>query len=178
DVADQVRHLALAGKGQEPLLTTFAGRGPLAGWLQAAAVRTALNARRRAGREVPLDDSPLADRASAQDPELLLLKKNDREHFQRAFTEAFGALSPQERNLLRLRFLDGLTLEQIATSQQVHRTTVIRRLDQAHQVLLQETRRLLRERLRAGNQTLERLLGDFDSQLDLSLRKALKTRGP
>ncbi|MHB8878971.1 MAG: hypothetical protein ACYC8T_35160, partial [Myxococcaceae bacterium] len=48
DVADQVRHLALAGKGQEPLLTTFAGRGPLAGWLQAAAVRTARNAPRPA----------------------------------------------------------------------------------------------------------------------------------
>lgn len=178
EVLDQVRHLALAGKGAEPLLATFAGRGPLAGWLQAASVRTALNVRRRTGREVPLDDAPLAERASAMDPELELLKKSDHGHFQRAFTEAFGALSPKERTLLRLRFLDGLTLEQLAAGQNVHRTTVIRWLDRAHQTLLDETRRLLREKLGAGNATLASLLRDFDSQMDLSLRKALKTKGP
>jgi RNA polymerase sigma-70 factor (ECF subfamily) len=178
EVLDQVRHLALAGKGAEPLLATFAGRGPLAGWLQAASVRTALNVRRRSGREVPLDDAPLAERASAMDPELELLKKRDQGHFQRAFTEAFAALSPRERTLLRLRFLDGLTLEQLAAGQNVHRTTVIRWLDRAHQLLLDETRRLLREKLGAGNATLASLLRDFDSQMDLSLRRALKTQGP
>jgi RNA polymerase sigma-70 factor (ECF subfamily) len=56
-----------------------------------------------------------------------------KERHRADFLQAFAELTRQERNLLRLHLLEGLTLEQLGGHHRVHRTTVARWLDTASQ---------------------------------------------
>jgi RNA polymerase sigma-70 factor (ECF subfamily) len=174
--ADEVRQvvreklLVGAAPGQPGRLVEYAGTGPLGGWIRVVAVRVALDLKRAAGHERDGDD---ADRVVevALDPEMRLLRERHQGPFQDALAEALASLSPRERNLLRLHFAEGVTLEQLAKSYQVHRATVARWLAGAREAVLDRVARRLGESMgmSAGEvASVVRLLG---SQLDVSLSR-------
>lgn len=163
--------LLVARAGERPRIADYAGRGPLSGWLRVAAVRTALNLRARKDNQASPDRSPeiLDDLPALADPELAYLKARYAPQFQQAVTDAFATLSDQERNLLRLYFVKRLTGQQLAATFGVSQSTISRRLSAAQDTVMQETSRLLKERLQIHTGELDSLLRLVSSQLQISL---------
>lgn len=133
ELAQQVRQRVLAPP--DPKLAEYAGRGSLKKWLRATAMRLGLNLMSFEGRhrtEGEDDDEALGQlQASSASPELALVKAETAGHFTEALRVAFTKLSPKERNLLRLYFLDGVSSAQLAQTYGTHRVTVTRWLASA-----------------------------------------------
>lgn len=163
--------------GAEPKIATYSGRGALKAWLRVAARRAAMTLLGERPQEVAAEPA-LEAAASEPPPELRYLRDRYRDELGRALREAFGTLSAQQRNALRLHFLEGLTDEKIGALLKVHRTTVTRWIDAAREQLLGETRRRLCERLQLRPAEAESLAGALRSQLDLSLTGLLRAPGP
>jgi RNA polymerase sigma-70 factor (ECF subfamily) len=143
-------------------------------WLQAAAVREALSLS-RAQHESPTEDAELADAAGAgQDPELDFIKERHRADFNVAFKEAFSSLDLRERTLLRMQYLDGLSIDSLATMHGVHRSTVARWQVSAREALLKATRSSLMAHLRLSREEFDSLMGLIQSRLGPSLHSFLR----
>jgi RNA polymerase sigma-70 factor, ECF subfamily len=175
EVVQRLRHrLLVAEPGQRTRILTYAGRGELRAWVRVAAVRAWLNMK----RETPLaSESPSVEDAlvaeATSDLELELLKGKYREHFRRAFLEAVDALAPSTRLLLKLHYLDRLSMEEVGKVLGVHRLTVLRRLERARHELSESTKERLEVELRLGPPEVESLLRLIQSRLDMSLQHAL-----
>jgi RNA polymerase sigma-70 factor (ECF subfamily) len=166
EVIQRLRERLFAG--DEPRLRQYNGRGPLAGWVRTAALRLALNLREQAGTRRAVERSAGSDLAGALDPELEILKRTYKDEVEAALKTAMGQLEPEQRQLLRLHFMDGVTLEQIARAHGLNRSTISRRLAGARAELLQLTRQALAT-LQLSDDSLDSLLRLVDSQLDVSL---------
>lgn len=164
------RKLFSPGAGKSPRILAYAGRGPLIGWLRAAALRTALSLREANWREKGLDSAIEADLiASAADPEQALAKGQLRAHLKKALREAFDSLSAEERNLIRLHLVEGLSIDRLAVMFQIHRSTAARRIGRIRELLLEETRGHLAERAGLRDSDLDSALRLFQSGMDVSL---------
>lgn len=172
--ADEVRSLLLerllVGEGDAgPKLASYSGLGPLSAWIRVAAMRTGISRKRKDRREVALADedlNALVDRAP--DAETVLLRGRYKDDFQAAFAEAVTALSPRDRNLLRLYYADGMRLDKLGAVYRVNASTVSRWIARAREIVLEKTRASLGARLRLDSAQLESLLGLAQS-LDASL---------
>jgi RNA polymerase sigma-70 factor (ECF subfamily) len=178
ELAEEVRQalrerLLVARPGETPRIADYSGRGPLGAWVRVAAVRLAIDLRRKRG-EAPLPD-PAAAPADELDPEAALLRARHHEDYQAALREALATLSAKERNLLRMHFVDGLTVERIGVVYQVNKGTVSRWIQAVRQKLLDETYRGLGERLRLSPSELASLTAMVQSQLHVSLSGILKS---
>jgi RNA polymerase sigma-70 factor (ECF subfamily) len=166
DELGQVLRERLLVGAPRPRIADYAGAGPLEAWVAAAAVRTALNLQRQAAPEArAARDQEASLPAAGLDPELGYLKSRYRRDFEQAFEEALGALPAPDRGLLKLHYLDGVTLDQLARTRNVHRATAARWLAAAREALLAGTRASLRARLRLSDREFESLLGLVRSQL-------------
>jgi len=84
------------------------------------------------------DDDALGQlQTSAASPELALVKAETAAHFTEALRVAFTKLTPKERNLLRLYFLDGVSSAQLAQTYGTHRVTVTRWLATARATVIE-----------------------------------------
>ncbi|HKA86065.1 MAG TPA: hypothetical protein VKE22_00315 [Haliangiales bacterium] len=173
EVTQRLREkLFLPGPGGRPYIAEYSGRGDLRAWLRVIAVRLALRLCRRAAatRQQPLEpDCWLA----GANPELDYLRLRHRADVESAFHRVVAQLEPRAVLLLKLHYLDGLSLEAIADLYHVHRATAARWLAGSRQLLLDGTRRALRERLRLSEDELDSLLGFVRSRLEVTLRDAL-----
>jgi RNA polymerase sigma-70 factor (ECF subfamily) len=180
---DEVRQLVRqkmllsAGPDTPAKLAAYPGTGPLGGWVRAAALWQALDLQRQRSGPAQSDDGDLSMAvAPGDDPELAYLKTTYRAEFTASFSQALSALSPRQRNFLRLKYLDGLNIDQLGALYGVHRSTAARWTVSAQEALLQETRRLLTERLRLTGSQLDSVLRLISSQLDVSLGRLLRSR--
>jgi RNA polymerase sigma-70 factor (ECF subfamily) len=162
-------------EGKPPRILDYAGRGSLENWLRAGGLRLALNARRDARRAPEqLPDASLWEPASpTADRTLELLRGKYAADFGRALREAFGSLEPAERNVLRMHFMEGMSLNQIAAMYQVNKSTISRRMARARQLLLERTRHNLETALALPTAELDSLLEQLGPRLDLSLTSVL-----
>src|SRR5262249_49485390 len=153
--------LLVAEEGRAPKILDYSGRGPLAGWLRIAAIRTALDLTRRSGNERPASstDALLEVPAAIEDPELEHIRARHRADFKAAFEAARRSLSKEDRNILRLHLVDGLNIDEIGGIFQVHRATAARWIARCREKVHDETRRLLVERLKIGDTELKSILG-------------------
>jgi RNA polymerase sigma-70 factor (ECF subfamily) len=104
------------------------------------------------------------------DLELDFLKRKYGAEFKAALAEAFGSLTPRDRNLLRQFFGQGLTVDEMAPLYRVHRATVARWIAKSRDTLVQRTRDALVQRLNAPASEVASLLRLIRSELDASLR--------
>jgi RNA polymerase sigma-70 factor, ECF subfamily len=162
--------------GAPPKIVDYAGRGPLGAWVRVAAIRAARNALRQARHDrlgLAAPDAPPP--SGAPDPELAFLKHHYRDEVQRALKAALADLALDERNVLRLAFLDGLGIDHIASAYGVHRATAARWLARGREALLSRTHALLGRRLRATPAEIEGIVALVRSQLDLTLESLFRS---
>ncbi|WP_224246239.1 sigma-70 family RNA polymerase sigma factor [Hyalangium gracile] len=178
EVRQQFRQKMLVATPDAPAkLAAYPGTGPLNGWVRAAALWLALDLQRRNASESHEDDSALPFLVEpGDDPELAHLKTTYRAEFSAAFAQALSALAPRQRNVLRLKYLDGLSIDELGALYGVHRATAARWAVSAQESLLEETRRVLTERLRLTHSQLDSVLRLISSQLDVNLSRLLRSR--
>lgn len=162
ETIQELRESLIVGlNGALPGLSKYGGRGKLQSWLRTTAVRAALRRRKSSEKEVPLFESILLDRqAMEDDPETLLLKRTYRAEFKAAFRLALGELPARDRALLKMRFMDDLSVQQIAKTLGVHRVSTSRLLSAAKQRLFESTEAKFHDHLNLS-------YGDFRSVMDL-----------
>jgi RNA polymerase sigma-70 factor (ECF subfamily) len=157
-----------------PRIGAYGGRGELRRWVRAVATREGLVLLRKHTPEVEMEEEFFeAFPAAAEDVELQHARREYQVEFKRAFEEALASLTPEERNLIRQHFIDGLSTPQLAALHGAHRVTLFRRLKQACETLVERTRKLLLERLPMSEGELASLNRLIRSQLDVSLERLL-----
>ncbi|HKA88503.1 MAG TPA: sigma-70 family RNA polymerase sigma factor [Haliangiales bacterium] len=175
DVIQDVRRVLFVGQdGEPPRIGQFVGRGELRGWLRVTMVRQAIDASKRVRARHKIETAPLDMLAAPVldlDSELTMARHRD--DFGAAFAEALEALTPRERALLRCRYLDGLTEDEVASMYAVHRVTVARWVGRALARVLRETRRGLERRLSLRTDDVTSLIRLLRTQLPFSLRRGL-----
>jgi RNA polymerase sigma-70 factor, ECF subfamily len=175
EVTQQLLERILVAAPGQPRILEYAGRGSLEHWLRAAALRLALNARRSARRapDQLAADSQLDVAAPTADLQFDILQARYGPDFGVALKEAMGDLTSQERSLLRLHFIDGLSFNQIGAVYQVNKSTISRRMSHARETLLVKTRERLEQRFNLGALELESLMRLLGPELELSLTSVL-----
>jgi RNA polymerase sigma-70 factor (ECF subfamily) len=159
-----------------PKIGSYAGRAPLDRWLAVAAQRAALMWRRENRTEARARSRVAAEVAigGGTAPEMAYLKERYREDFERALRESLERLPEQERTLLRLHVLGGVSVEKIGKMFAVSQATASRRLAAARGALLDDIKATLGTRLGASSAELASLAAMVASRLDLSLSALLK----
>lgn len=177
EVRQAVRErLFVCKPGVRARIEDYGGRGALAGWVRVVAVRLAVDLLRQQNKQ-PLtsEDDVLEGLAIGADSELQVLAQRYRHEVKAAFREAFSALPAAERNLLRLHYLDNLTLEEIGAMKRVHRSTAARRLARSCELVAAHTHKILVERLGIEASQIDSVMRLLRSHLDLSLDRWLGT---
>lgn len=171
--------LFVGDEHRPPKITQYTGRGALDAWVRVAAIRTALNIlESEAGKRSAVHDEPVIDRvARGADVELEYMKESTKHEFIAAFREAMASLSRRDRAILRFTFVEGLTPGRIGELYGVHRTTVMRWLENAQAGVLERTRAGLRDRLRLSPSECDRIFSLVQSRVDLTMSTLLKSTG-
>ena len=123
--------------GDAPRIRAYSGRGPLWKWLRITAVRVAHDLRRvRQIDPAGSDDALEMLLADDPDPDVRLMRERFRELFHEALREALAQLTPQERALVRLRYIKNQGIDTLAVPFGAHRATVARWLQDIRRRLL------------------------------------------
>lgn len=178
ELAQRLRAKLLVPSPTEPAkIATYAGRGSLGGWIRIAAVRLARDLaqeeRRSFGAGVPSDDE--IDPREI-DPELGHWKRAYGAAVSTAMQEALAALPSEARTLLKLHYVDGLSIDQVGIAFGKSRATGARMLAAARMELLAEIRRRLVATVGISPSEAESLIAFVRSRLDVSLGQALGPR--
>ncbi len=175
ELQQQVRHRVLVGDGSGgPRLAKYTGRGAIIAWLKAVATSLAIDESRRLRPERHANEDELVATASTEaGPETKLLNAQQKEHFNAAFKEALTTLTPQERTVMRMRYVDDLAVEDIGRAFAVHRTTALRWLERAQQQVMAATRKLLGKRLGMPSRDVDSLLRALQPSINERLSRLL-----
>ncbi len=163
--------------GEKPRIGSYSGTGSIGTWLAAAAVRLAIDAKRAVKPEDELDDELASAVADTSDLELQVIRKQYQAEFRDAFQAAFLALTLDERNLVRLTFIDRLSIDALSAMTGLHRSTVARRIATLRDELAKGTRKRLQEKFRLTTSDVNSLMRVVVSAFDSSLGSLLKERG-
>lgn len=175
ELAQRLRARLLVGG--EAKLAGYSGRGALVEWLRTAATLEWMGVARKASvQRTSSDDdhdAPMERAATEASPEATVLRSKDRKHVSKAFREALDQLEPQERTVLRLRFVEGLSTDEIGQAFAVHRTTASRWLEAAQKQLLAAMRARL-AKLGLAKSEVNSLVREVAPSLSLRLSQVLR----
>jgi RNA polymerase sigma-70 factor (ECF subfamily) len=168
EVIQDVRaHLLTAPEGASPRIVQYSGRGALPRWVQAAASRLAITAKRRS--------RPTSETLSSQngpvetgEPETAFVRDCYREGLQEALRDSLAELSSRQRNILRMHFIDGVPLEKIAQLYGTHRTTLSRWVTKTCNQVAATTRQRLATSLQLPPGAMDSVVQLLRSQLEFS----------
>lgn len=178
ELAQLVRERVLvAPPGELPRLAGYTGRGPLGAWLRVVAVRTALNVRRASDASRRAELAAGSELGPGIDPELDFIKARYRPMFRGALEASIRALPAKRRNMLRLYFLDGMTLAQIALVFGVHESTIARQLATTREQIAERTRQELVTGHNLDADEARSLIELVASRADFGLSSILRTSG-
>jgi RNA polymerase sigma-70 factor (ECF subfamily) len=178
--ADEVRQqlaekLLLGTREGGAKLADYAGRGPLGGWIRVAALRVALNlvAQRTPGRAQTLDEA-VAAMPGEIDVELEYLRARYLPLFRDAIRDAIAGLTSQQRNVLRLHLVSGISTEKIGALFRVNQSTAVRWLQSARAEIRRRTEERLLADLGTSPSELASLTRLLLSRLDVSITGLLR----
>jgi RNA polymerase sigma-70 factor, ECF subfamily len=171
DVVDEVTQLLRERLIMNEKIAEYSGKGALGGWIRVAAVRTALNHLRK-NDPTGAGASELGEEISAAgDPELSYVKEHSRDLFTDAFKRVLDKLDANERTILRLHYIDGLTMDQLAHLYKTPRSTIARRVAEARQQVLSSTENLLREEQRLSPSAIASVIRQARSQVQVTITR-------
>ncbi len=178
EIKQRLRTKLFVSDGTSPAkIAHYTGQGDLLAWVRVVAVREALDSvRAERRRALDSDDALMAIEASATGPDMLAFRQQYKAQFSEAFRDALAALQPEQRNVLRLHYVHGLSIDKLGGVLRVHRSNAARRIAKARADLLSGTRRLLHARLSIDRREFDQLMGLVASRLDLSIERFLATK--
>lgn len=178
DLLQDVRTKLLVADGGAGKIASYAGRGPLDGWLRVTLARAALSAARARPMTASANDdaAALAAIAGTQDPELEALRARAAPVLERAIAEAVDALDDADKTLLKLHFVDGLTMDDLSAMYGAHRATMARRIARARTAVFEDARTRAIASLGGGEAEFDSLVGVVLSALDVTLRRLLEAK--
>jgi RNA polymerase sigma-70 factor (ECF subfamily) len=160
--------------GDAPRIGQYAAAGSLSAWVRVMGVRVALDLKKtaqiRERRECSLEErliDALVEPAGDGTEQAFRLR------VQEALRRAFAALSTRQRNMLRLHYVETLTIDQIAPLYSAHRATVARWLAQAREQILDSVSADLQQRFRLSRSEVHSILVGVRSNLELSILRLL-----
>jgi RNA polymerase sigma-70 factor (ECF subfamily) len=173
DRADEVcqlvrERLLVAREDAPPRIAEYSGRGALGAWVRIAALRVASNLVRGDRDHDALDETELAGEL-ADAPELAVLESRYGAAFRAAFRGAFAALDAEERTLLKLHFIDGISVRKLTPILGVSPATAGRRLLAAQARLGERVLAELAARVETPPVELASVVRALLSRLDVSL---------
>lgn len=173
EVCQKVReHLLVGSPKAGPKLAGYKGKGSLLTWMQVMATRMARRLTPPA-QTAPEETGPEALPMPEPDAEFALIRRHYRRDFQHALSDAFAALSAEQRFLLQLHFMEGVPTTRMAPLFGKDQATISRWLKAARARVYEETKRLLLERLRLSSREFESLTNAIRSNFDVSLSQLL-----
>ncbi len=91
-----------------------------------------------------------------------------------AVETALKALPIAERNALRLYFLEGMTVDEVARLRGIHKSNGSRWIARIRRDILADVKQKLKAELAVSDTELESILRLMQSQLDVSVERALR----
>jgi RNA polymerase sigma-70 factor (ECF subfamily) len=170
--------LMVASHGNAARILEYSGRGPMQGWVRVAATRMAIDLRRKERGCEPGGEDLLEDLAPGRDPELDAIQARHAGDLEVAFRAAFESLNARERTVLRMYAIDGLDIGRIGAVYRVHRATVARWIARARDTLVNESHRLLADRLGATASEVDSLVRLVRSEIRVNLVDVLMPDEP
>jgi RNA polymerase sigma-70 factor (ECF subfamily) len=163
-------HILVPGETSPPRIAGYRGTGSLAGWVRIAATRAAIRMKKRAARFT--DETLLEGRsdASTVGPEALYLRRRYAPVLNAAILAAIEALPDPARKLLHSYYVHGLTIDELAERDGIHRATAARRVQSARLHLLAHVREDAARRLGIPDEEVDSLIHLVSSHLEISLR--------
>jgi RNA polymerase sigma-70 factor, ECF subfamily len=170
-----VRDRLFVRDGDRPArIASYRGRGTLKAWVRVMTSRLVVDLARRHDDAVSSDDA-LADKIqAADDPEIDYLRHAYGSSLDAAFAHAIDRLTVRQRNLLRQRYLHGVSPDALAKIYAVHRSTLFDWLEKARAAMLRHVREGLATRV--PGDALESVVHLLGSKLDVSVRRMLDSR--
>jgi RNA polymerase sigma-70 factor len=159
-----------------PKIGEYKGKGALMNWVGITAVRIAAKERLRQKPADSLDDpdGPIIDPVlPAMDPELDRIRRLHQEDLRDAMRKAIASLTDEDRYLLRLHYVDGLSTYKMASLLGKSQPTTHRWLAQSQEKLRKETRRLMQDRLQMSQPEFQSIIKLLYSRFELSLSQLL-----
>jgi RNA polymerase sigma-70 factor (ECF subfamily) len=172
------RRLFVAEPDRPPKIEEYSGRGALSSWIAVVAQRAAVTLLRGRRPDSAAPEELLEHEISGEaDPELQYLRARYRGEFRAALETALAVLPGEERALLRLYYVGGLSLEKLARLHKVSFATVSRRLERARAAIASHMKGELEARLDLGPTEYQSLARLVRSTLEPSLFKLLHELG-
>jgi len=165
------RRFFVSEDGDPPAIAEYLGRGDLKGWVRAAAARASWRVARKPKGQTDVESAVFrAVAAAGDDLELDYLKRRYQAEFAAALKDAFRALPVRDRNVIRLYYGKGLSIDAIGAMHDVHRATVARWVNRIAGELVEATRKQMMERLGANRGEVSSLVRMLESRIDMALR--------
>jgi RNA polymerase sigma-70 factor (ECF subfamily) len=177
EVRQQLLTKFILGNGEKrPKISGYSGRGPLKSWVRAASLRTAINLQAKERREALTSDATLLETAVlGGNVEVDFLRRHYRSDLKAALTSALRQLSKRDRNVLRLHYLGGMSLNQLASVYRVHPVSVSRWLSASRAAIFDGARRSLAERLQLDSVEVKSLFRLMRNHVEVSIRRLLQS---
>lgn len=171
DQLQLLRSRMLVGEDGRRRLDEFDGRGSLAGFLRASAIRLALNARR--GGVTTVGDAALEDELANSNPEFETFVGQHAGQLAAAIRESLSSLPDRDRQLLRMAVLESMTTRQMGLALGVSHATAARWLQQAYATVLHETRRRLAVATGVSEASMDSFIGALQQHVQVSMSALL-----
>ncbi|WNG28588.1 RNA polymerase subunit sigma-70 [Cystobacter fuscus] len=180
EVCQSVRIQLLVGLTPAgPRLVTYRGSSSLQHWIHVVASRLLPPGKPPSGNGSPpasllnaLENIPF----QGPDSEIELIKRRSMDAFRQALSEALDGLLEDQRRLLRSYYIDHLTTIELGRLIGKDQSTASRKLALARETVYEETKRLLKERLRLASKEFDSFVAAIQSNLDVSLSQFLGER--
>jgi RNA polymerase sigma-70 factor (ECF subfamily) len=172
--SDVARRLFVSDGTKPPRIADYAGDSELGAWVRVVALRVILNRLDAAAGPTASEDRIFEGLlVTYATPELEFGRAEHRAVMLRAFAQALAGLPPRERRLLRLAFVEGFTIDDLARFYSVHRSTAARWTKDAVVVLRARVVERMRAELNLSREAYEVWLRELSSSLDLSVTRYL-----
>jgi len=164
EATQQLRERLLAPPN--PRIRGYAATGPLLSWVRVAAVRVGLDLKQRESKH---SHEMLADCLLQEFDIAPTETSRYREALEGSIRKVFQQLEARERNLIRLHYIDGLSVERLGAMYSVHRATAARWIVAVRDRIFEDVAQDLRATLNLSPSEFQSVLGLVRSYLDASL---------
>jgi RNA polymerase sigma-70 factor (ECF subfamily) len=162
--------LLVATPDAPPRITQYRGAGSLLTWVKVMVIR---ELRKRSVKGAPAREEELGtivDRLwGRDDPEHDALLRRHRPEIQAIVRDAVQSMAPDDRMLLKLGVVDGVSTVKLGPRIGLNQSTVWRKLDRIKRDLNQAIHDHLKKRFNLSTRDLESMMNALRSSLDLSI---------